>query len=127
MKLDAVTYAIENGKHLGIQMKTGDNEIGWFKIFKLKVANNFFEKYSKIDDEYLFEEQIRNRDCPYLILECKVTREFFSSNTDIKNNSDFLLRRTYNFSTLDDVFLFFNSKDYSLNDFVWMVDLKHID
>ena len=127
MKLESIKYGIENGKHLGIQMKTDDNEVGWYRIFKLNVANNFFEKYSEIVEEEYLEEQTKIRDYPYSILECKVAKYFFLQKKEIKNESDFLLHKKIDLSTFDEVLIFFNSKGYTLDDFVWLIDLKYID
>ena len=58
MKIETVTYTLDNHKRLGIQIKTEKDEIGWYIFFKLKHINNFFEKFNEIVDEDLQAEQI---------------------------------------------------------------------
>jgi hypothetical protein len=117
---------IDNWKRLGIQTITDEIHKGWYIIFKKKSANNFFEKYAEIVGEHYNDEQIRIRDYPYIIIECKVTIEVFLTG-EISNDSDYVLRKTHEFSNFDDMLHFLKSKKCREDDFVWLVDLQYIE
>lgn len=127
MTKETIIREIENFKYLGIQAKTIEEEIGWYLIFKLKVSNNFFEKYSHVVDEYFVDEQKRRKNLPYSVIERKVSKDFFLKNTETISDDDYIKNKTLNFETIEEVFDFFFINNYSLNDFVWLTDLKSLE
>jgi hypothetical protein len=127
MTIDSIERILENGKTLGVQMKTESDMIGWYLIFKRFGINSFFEKFIEMAEEHIKMEQIDIMNNPYMVLERKVNKDFFFANDDINDNSDYLVSTDYTFRDLGQALDFFLARGYSLKDFVWLVDLQYMD
>lgn len=126
MKVETILNALENGKRLGVQITSNKIEVGWYIILKRKLANNFFEKYSEISDQTIYQEQLFIKENPYAILEFNVTKDVFDRGY-IFSNDDYLVKNNYYFQTLDHGLEFLKNRGFSIDDIVWLADLVYVD
>jgi len=130
MTNEQLEFNLNKGRTFGYNTESNADLVGWMILRKRFPIPRFFELYETFDkpdmyDRHTYQEQVKIRDEPYLIVIEKVTRQVFESDKRL-GPEDYLLVESFTFSTLEEVSRFFKEKGYELSEIKWPADLEFL-
>jgi hypothetical protein len=114
---------LDRGDTLGFRKQTASDEaLGWILLGKAKPHDRYLALLEEGEEPEFVVQQERYRRTPYHVSVLELKREAYESER-YEANEDYLMNKTFFFSSLDEVEEFVRSYGHTLENIKWPIEI----